>query len=152
MATRYDKVRQRIKGIITDNIKALDKEIEEFEQKLEDTQSFYGYDGGAYYRQEQALGRRLRDKEALEDLLNDSNRITVKTTELRLNYFTCRNCGSIVFTTATVPRGYHECPVCGHQVYSDSSYKASLEVAETAKSFLQNVKEKLLEEAEEKLK
>ena len=145
---RYEKVRQRIKGIITDNINVLDKEIEEFEHKLEDTQEYYGFNG-PYYRQEQALGKRLRDKEALEDLLNDSNKITVRTADLRLNYLTCKHCGAIVFTTEAVPRGYHECPVCGHQIYSDSSYKAVLEVTESTNSFLKQIKEKLTEEVRE---
>ena len=63
---RAMNIKDRVASIIEHQRKVLQDEIQEYQQKLEDTMSFWGC-GGPYRRQEAAIERREKQLEELDD-------------------------------------------------------------------------------------
>lgn len=122
-------IKELINQILTDRKEQLKKEIRIYEEKMHDTESYYGF-GGAYGRQEKAKELREHQLEELEEFESQLRR-TKPTKKLWVYAFGCRECGTACMTTNKPFDSWHECPTCRKMVYLENVPSMELEVTET---------------------
>lgn len=115
---RAMNIKDRVNTIIEHQREVLRGEIEEFEEKLRGTMEYWGC-GGPYNRQEEAIERRKKQLDELDDFAMQLNRAKKHET-VRMWIFGCRSCGSITMVNRQPFDDWHECPVCRQMVHLNS--------------------------------
>ena len=122
-------IKELINQILTDRKEQLRKEIRIYEEKMHDTESYYGF-GGVYGRQEKAKEAREHQLEELEEFESQLRRAK-PTKKLWVYAFGCRECGTACMTTKEPFDSWHECPTCRKMVYLENVPSMELEVTES---------------------
>lgn len=138
-------IKNRIQRIIDKRKQKLIKEIDEYETKMRETGSYYGF-GGPYYRQEAAKERREQELEELKDFERQLRKATkhIKTT---VYAFGCGKCGAVCMTTKALFDGWHECPTCRQMIKLRNVSSHTIEIAEDSTEAWQEMLKDSLEEA-----
>lgn len=121
-----NKIKERFKNIISNEIARTEKELNIFIQKMSDNDSYYGL-GGMHSRYEKAIERREKHLEELSQLNKQSCGKTVMLEKLTVYPFFCPNCQLQVMLDLKVFRNKREetidCPVCYRPIYMTCSSK-----------------------------
>ena len=137
-------IKNQIQRIIDKRKQKLTKEIDEYEAKMRETESYYGF-GGPYYRQEAAKERREQELEEIEDFERQLRKAT-KHIKATVYAFGCGKCGAVCMTTRTPFDDWHECPTCRQMIYLRNVSPHTIEIAEdTAEAWQEMLKESLEE-------
>ena len=115
-----------------------EREIEEFEEKLRGTMEYWGC-GGPYNRQEEAIERRKKQLDELDDFAMQLNRAKKHET-VRMWIFGCRSCGSITMVNRQPFDDWHECPVCRQMVHLNSLPSKEFEIVDTGETWQEQIK------------
>lgn len=136
------ELKERISTVIEERRKQLLKEIELFQAKVHDTESYWGFNG-PYSRQAAALEKREKQLEELEDFAQQL-RNTKKTRKVGMYVFGCHKCNSITMVSQPPFDDWHECPVCRNMVYLKNLPLVEFQIVDTGEEWT-----KLLREAVE---
>ena len=140
---RAMNIKDRVASIIEHQRKVLQNEIQEYQQKLEDTMSFWGC-GGPYRRQEAAIERREKQLEELDDFEMQLRR-TQKHQDVRMYIFGCKSCGSITMVNRQPFDEWHECPVCRQMIHLNKLKDTQFQIVDTGEVWQQQIR-KIAEE------
>ena len=136
-------IKNQIQRIIDKRRQKLTKERDEYEAKMRDTESYYGF-GGPYMRQEAARDKRDKQLEELEDF-EKQLKATTRHIETKLYVFGCRECGTVTLTTKQPLDAWHECPSCRQMIYLDKIKPQKILIAENEECWQEMLKESLEE-------
>jgi len=136
---KRQSIQERVAGVIEDRRRQLTKEIEEWEQKMRDTEAWYGF-GGPYMRQEEARDRRVRELEELENFAGQQQRIRPHF-DVHMNVLYCRGCGNVVMSLLCPSGEWHECPHCKKMMYDNEHNSREFTVEDKGQSWLELLKE-----------
>ena len=137
-------IKNQIQRIINKRKQKLVKEIDEYETKMRDTVSYYGF-GGPYCRQEAAKERREQELEEIEDFERQLQKAT-KHIKATVYAFGCEKCGAVCMTTKVPFDDWHECPTCRQMINLRDVSSHTIEIAEdTAEAWQEMLKESLEE-------
>ena len=139
-------IKNQIQRIIDKRKQKLTKEIDEYEAKMRDTESYYGF-GGPYYRQEAAKERREQELEEIEDFERQLRKAT-KHIKATVYAFGCGKCGAVCMTTRTPFDDWHECPTCRQMIYLRNVSPRTIEIVEDTAEAWQEMLKESLEEAD----
>lgn len=141
---RAMNIKDRVQAIIQQQRQTLQREIETYREKMQDTESYWGY-GGPYRRQEAAVERREAQLEELDDFevqLKNAKRHQ----NVRMYVFGCKNCGSITMTDRHPFDDWHECPVCRQMVYLKSLPETNFQIVNTGERWMDQLRKLAQEE------
>ena len=141
---RAMNIKDRVNAIIEHQREVLRGEIEEFEKKLRGTMEYWGC-GGPYNRQEEAIERRKKQLDELDDFAMQLNRAKKHET-VRMWIFGCRSCGSITMVNRQPFDDWHECPVCRQMVHLNSLPSKEFEIVDTGETWQEQIKRAAEEE------
>lgn len=131
---KRQSIADRVRGILGARKEQLNKEIRDWQHKMADTESYWGF-GGPYKRQEQALEAREKELEELEEFERQLGRY-IPHIEVEMYGFHCRNCGNVILSK-TQPLGeWHECPVCKKMVYNNSPDRKKFRIEDEGQFWL----------------
>ena len=137
---KRQSVSERIRGILNARKKQLEKEICEWQRKMDDTESYWGF-GGPYRRQEQALDVRKKELYELEEFERQMGAYTPYI-EVEMYGVYCRNCGNVVLSRAQPIGEWHECPSCKKMIYDNNPERKKFRVEDEGQFWLKALIEK----------
>ena len=144
---RVKPIQELLKDIIAERRQKLNAEIELYEQKMSDTEQYWGL-GGAYRRQEAAADKRREQLEELDRFEYQMNH-TVNFEEITVYPLYCRHCSTAIMCSAYPKGEWHECPCCKQMIYENAFRKKELKVAHDGHSFMQAFKQEMKGEEED---
>lgn len=121
-------VKEKIQAVITKERQRLEKEIKSWNQKLHETEVYYGANG-PYYRQLAAKEKRERQLDELKDLEEQLVK-TVTHKELTPYILYCKHCGAVSMTFSQPHMDYADCPCCRHSIYTLGIERTRLSVVD----------------------
>lgn len=121
-------VKEKIQAVITKERQRLEKEIKSWNQKLHETEVYYGANG-LYHRQLAAKEKRERQLDELKDLQEQLVR-TVKHKEIAPYILHCNQCGAVSMTFSQPHMDYADCPCCRHSIYTVGLERTRLSVVD----------------------
>ena len=136
---RETDIKVRVGRLIQKQREALQKEIELYTQKRDDTEEVYGF-GGAYTRQQAAIEKREKQLQELDDF-EAQLKHAEKHQEVAMYIFGCRSCGSITMVSGQPFSDWHECPVCRSMVNLPSLKAKTFRIADTGEGWMEQLKE-----------
>lgn len=137
-------IKDKMQDLINRQKQRLTKEILECERKLNDTLSYYGV-GGPYHRQEDALDRRKKQLDELEDFENQL-KMAKKHRFITMFIFSCPSCGGVTMMNRQPFNDWHECPVCRKMIRLDRLPSTRFEIVDTGELWQQQIQRALQEE------
>ena len=141
---KRQSIADRVRGILRARKEQLNKEIREWQHKMNDTESYWGF-GGPYKRQEQALEAREQELKELEEFERQLGRY-IPQIEVEMYGFYCRNCGNIVLSNTQPIGEWHECPACKKMVYNNSPDRKKFRIEDEGQFWLKAFEERKMEE------
>ena len=102
------------------------------------TMEYWGC-GGPYNRQEEAIERRKKQLDELDDFAMQLNRAKKHET-VRMWIFGCRSCGSITMVNRQPFDDWHECPACRQMVHLNSLPSKEFEIVDTGETWQEQIK------------
>ena len=136
---KRQSIEKRVADIIESRRQQLNKEIKEWEYKLQGTMSYYGI-GGPYNRQEAALELRKQELLELESFARQQS-YTVKLQEVHAYVLHCQHCGNVMMSTIQPPEGWHECLYCRKMINIDRPRAKKFRVQDEGQPWLEYIKE-----------
>lgn len=136
---KRQNIQERVAGVIESRREQLKKEINDWEEKLRDTELYWGL-GGPYQRQAEALERRKAELEELEDFARQQGYIK-RHQPARMHVLYCRECGNIVMSLHTPGGNWHECPSCKKMIYEDNPKMKHFNIEDEGQGWLQLIHE-----------
>lgn len=107
--------------MIDTEIERTKREIEDFEQKKRDNESYYGC-GGFYRTYEKAIERRENHLHDLDNLKKSAG-TAILTDEVTVYSYSCPNCRMKVMLSASFGKKTVDCPVCNRTIYACSDFE-----------------------------
>lgn len=128
-------VKEKIQAVITKERTRLKREIKSWDQKLHETELYYGANG-PYHRQLAAKERREQQLDELKDLENQLQK-AVKHREIAPYILQCKHCGAVIMTFSQPSMEYADCPCCKHLIYTVGMERSRLSVADDNQGLVQ---------------
>ena len=135
---KRQSIEKRVADIIESRRQQLNKEIKEWEYKLQGTMSYYGL-GGPYNRQEAALELRKQELLELESFARQQS-YTVKLQDVSMYVVHCGHCGNVMMSTIQPPEGWHECLHCRKMLHSERTSRKRFRVQDEGQPWLEAIK------------
>lgn len=132
-------IKERVGRIIQQKRETLEKEIELYRKKLNETESYWGC-GGAYSRQQAAIEKREMQMEELDDFEMQLKKAE-KHQEVLMYVFGCSNCKSITLVNRQPFSDWHECPVCRHMINLPNLKSKKIRIADSGEDWMQQLKQ-----------
>lgn len=136
---KRQNIADRVRGILSARKEQLNKEIREWQHKMNDTESYWGF-GGPYKRQEQALEAREQELKELEEFEHQFGRY-VPLIEIEMYGYYCRNCGNVVLSKTQPIGEWHECPACKKMVYNNNPDRKKFRIEDEGQFWLKALTE-----------
>lgn len=133
-------ITDRVRQILRARKAQLEKEIQEWKHKMCDTESYWGF-GGPYKRQEEALGRREKELEELEEFERQLGQYTPHK-EISMYAVYCRNCGTIAMSSQQLTGEWHECPCCKKMIYDNNPERKTFRIEDEGQLWLKAFSER----------
>jgi len=128
-----------VKALIAKRKARLQAEIKEWQRKMHDTESYWGFNG-PYKRQEAALNKREKELEEIEEFERQLSSYTPYE-EISLYSLYCRNCGNVVFSSQYPMGNYHECPNCKKMIYDNNPERKTFRIENDGQLWIRAFKE-----------
>lgn len=138
-------IQARVGQIIDDRREQLQKEIAAWKVTLQGTEEYWGMNG-PYRRQEEALERREKELDELEEYARQLGKYTPHK-EVRMYAMYCRNCSNVFLSNYQPTGEWHECPGCKKMVYDNNPPSKAFRIEEDGQLWLSAFKEDEMEKA-----
>lgn len=132
-------IHKRVNQIIEDRRAQLQKEIEEWRDKLRGTEEFWGYNG-PYMQQAAALERRQKELDELEEYARQLGKY-IPFKEVSVSVLFCRDCGNLILNSHSPTGKWAECPSCKHMIYCENPTRKTFRIEEDGQEWLEAFKE-----------
>lgn len=114
-----EQIKAAILNVIDKDIARTEKELEEYEQKLRDNESYYGC-GGFYRRFEKCIEKRERHIEDIKEMRKTFG-VAVQTDRVTVWSYYCPTCQTKVMLSSSFGKDVVDCPVCRRTIYKANS-------------------------------